>query len=56
VQVEASKRRFFHVLVTRDREGFGSNHPYDVFFRVLNEFVWFSDIEVDDLNPDYAVG
>lgn len=54
VQVEVSKRRFFHTLVTRDRKGFGGNHPFDVFFRVLNEFVWFSDIKVDDLNGGHG--
>ncbi|MEX2578311.1 MAG: methylamine utilization protein MauJ [Verrucomicrobiales bacterium] len=54
VQVEASKRRFYHTLVTRDRTGFGGNHPFDVFFRVLNELVWFAGIQVDDLNGSHG--
>ena len=54
VQVEASKRRLFHTIFTRDLKGFGHHHPFDVFFRILNELVWFSDIRVDDLNGGHG--
>lgn len=54
VQVGVGKRRFHHALVAREREGFDGNHPFDVFFRVLNEFVWFYNIKVDDLNGGHG--
>ena len=54
IQVEASKRRLFHALFARDKKGSGGSHPFDVFFRILNEFVWFSNIKVDDLNGGHG--
>lgn len=54
IQVEANKRRFFHTLFAREKNGFVGNHPFDVFFRILNEFVWFSDIRVNDLNGGHG--
>jgi hypothetical protein len=54
IKVEASKRRLFHNLIARDKKGFVGNHPFDVFFRILNEFVWFSDIKVNDLNGGHG--
>lgn len=54
VRVEASKQRFFHALFASDRNGFGRIQPFDIFFRVLNELVWFLDIKVDDLNGGHG--
>ncbi len=54
VQVQASKRRFFHTLFARDRKGFGKHHPFVVFFRILNELVWFADIKVDNFNGGHG--
>lgn len=54
VQVEASKRRFLHTLSSKNTKGFIERHPFNVFFRVLNEFVWFYDVKVGELNGGHG--
>jgi hypothetical protein len=54
IQVEATNQRFHHMFFTRTKTGFGNVHPFDVFFRLMNELVWFSDIKVYDLNGGYS--
>jgi hypothetical protein len=49
ITLEAEKKRFSHCLRTQNRSGFKNKHPWNIFFRILNEFVWFYDIEVNDI-------
>jgi len=46
-----------HSLRTVNRSGFANRHPWEIFFRVLNELVWFYRIEVRDIaggHSDYS--
>lgn len=38
-----------HSLRTANQNGFTTRHPWEIFFRVLNEFVWFYGIEVTEI-------
>lgn len=49
--------RSFHSLHISNRKGFKKKHPWGIFFRIINEFVWYYGIEVTNLNGahgDYA--
>lgn len=54
LQVEASEQRFHHSLIAKDKTGFRRRHPFDLFFRVLNELVWFNDLRVTNLNGGHG--
>lgn len=42
-----------HLLSVENKKGFSRN-PWEVFFRLLNEIVWFYDIEAWDLNGSHG--
>jgi hypothetical protein len=54
VELEVKKPHSPHSLFTTNRKGFKNRHPWELFFRILNEFVWFYDITVQDLNGGYG--
>jgi hypothetical protein len=54
VKLEVKKPKFPHTLFVRNRRGFKNTHPWEIFFRILNELVWFYDITVQDLNGGHG--
>lgn len=57
VTLHVQKPHSRHSLRTVNRSGFANRHPWEIFFRVLNELVWFYRIEVRDIaggHGDYA--
>lgn len=54
VIVQAGKRRLHHTLLLKSRNGFERHHPFEVFFRVLNELVWFLDVKLEDINGGHG--
>lgn len=54
VELEVKKPNFPHSLFTKNRKGFKNRHPWEIFFRILNELVWFYDITVQDLNGGHG--
>ncbi|MDD5681105.1 MAG: hypothetical protein PHI59_07670 [Candidatus Omnitrophica bacterium] len=54
VKLEIKKPRLPHTLFIQNKIGFKKRHPWEIFFRVLNEFVWFYDITVKDINGGHG--
>lgn len=54
VTLEVKRQRLPHCLHIQNRSGFKTRHPWEIFFRVLNEFVWFYDIKVNDINGGHG--
>lgn len=54
VELEVKKPNFPHSLFTKNQKGFKNRHPWEIFFRILNELVWFYDITVQDLNGGHV--
>ncbi len=54
LELEVKKPRYPHALFLSNRSGFLNRHPWEIFFRILNEFVWFYDIKVQDLNGGHG--
>jgi hypothetical protein len=52
--LEAGKPRQPHTLFTSNRKGFRDRHPWEIFFRILNELVWFYNIRVQDINGGHG--
>lgn len=42
-----------HALFIKNTKGF-DRHPWEIFFRFLNELVWFYDIEVCEMNGGHG--
>ncbi len=54
VTLRVEKPRLPHSLRIVNKAGFKNRHPWEVFFRVLNEFVWFYGIEVANIGGGHG--
>lgn len=54
VTLHVKKPRLPHSLHVSNRTGFKKRHPWEIFFRVLNELVWFYDIEVTNVGGGHG--
>ncbi|GAD02504.1 methylamine utilization protein MauJ [Agarivorans albus] len=43
-----------HTLKISNQNGFDGNNPWDIFFRVLNEIVWFHGVKVSNIHGLYS--
>lgn len=50
VTLKVEGPKLHHCLFMRNRSGFRGKHPWEIFFRVLNELVWYYDIKVKDIS------
>lgn len=50
VTLHVEKPRYPHTLHIANRTGFRRRHPWETFFRILNEFAWYYGVKVKDLN------
>jgi hypothetical protein len=54
VKLEVKKPGYHHTLFISNRNGFRNRHPWEVFFRLLNELVWYYSIRVQDINGSHG--
>ncbi len=54
VTLYVEKPRLPHSLRIVNRTGFKTRHPWEIFFRILNEFVWFYEIEVPNVSGGHG--
>lgn len=54
VTLYVNKPRVPHSLHIANRTGFKNRHPWEIFFRILNEFVWFYGIEVANVSGGHG--
>ncbi len=54
VKLEVKQSNLPQTLFITNRKGFRGRHPWEIFFRILNEFVWFYDITIQDVNGGHG--